>query len=414
MKAFIAVLLLSFSILTMGEEQSISPEEERARALFERTWQKVEEEFSRYDLEKPDFIFPSRGHDLDRLAGGSAYYLNGTVVLPYDYINNDDENIMSVLAHEIGHAILSDTKTQIITENPDDFTSVDSICEVYEATNIVPEHYHDLLTTLQSIQVIDNGNDYLSKVFQPRTISGMFLIIMLSQPFVEQSRECLIAKYSFINIYEKFRSCKNEATITCDQTDMEKDQIEDIYNIFLENGRVCLEGKNELLHDLVRQHPRGRLLTASDKIKLFDPNRNPVDILLELNEENLENYRAIYQLINGENIRFLSEEDEADLFLLLVMGDSSKFDLLFQSRATNDMERCVEYIEQSGEPFYGSLTEIHHSSCWRLWRNKKILEELQDPEKRELLKDVLINNNPGRAEIIDIPTRPNQEALPTE
>ena len=43
MKAFIAVLLLSFSILTMGEEQSISPEEERARALFERTWQKVEE-----------------------------------------------------------------------------------------------------------------------------------------------------------------------------------------------------------------------------------------------------------------------------------------------------------------------------------------------------------------------------------
>ena len=122
------------------------------------------------------------------------------------------------------------------------------------------------------------------------------------------------------------------------------------------------------------------MLRDSDKIKLFDPNRNPVDILLELNEENLENYRAIYQLINGENIRFLSEEDEADLFLLLVMGDSSKFDLLFQNRATNDMERCVEYIEQSGEPFYGSLTEIH-PRYWRLWRNKKILEELQDLKK---------------------------------
>ena len=114
---------------------------------------------------------------------------------------------MSVLAHEIGHAILSDTKTQIITENPDDI-GVDSICEVYEATNIVPEHYHDLLTTLQSIQVIDNGNDDLSKVFPAKDNFRHVPYNNALPAFVEQSRECLIAKYSFINIYEKFRSCK--------------------------------------------------------------------------------------------------------------------------------------------------------------------------------------------------------------
>ena len=150
MKAFIAVLLLSFSIVAMGEEQSISPEEERARALFEKTWQKIEEEFSGYGLEIPNFIFPSKGDFIDIALGGAAYYMpcEHLVVLPYDYINYDDDNIMSVLAHEIGHAILVDAKTQIISENPEDFTSVDSICEGYEGTNPVPRNYRDLLTTL--------------------------------------------------------------------------------------------------------------------------------------------------------------------------------------------------------------------------------------------------------------------------
>ena len=397
MKAFIAILVLSLSIVSLGEEQSISPEEERALALFEKTWQKIKEEFSGYDLKKPDFIFALKGDFFYDRGNGSAYYSAGRVVLPYDYINFDDDNIMSVLVHEIGHAILTGTKTQIISENPDDFTSVDSICEGYEGTNPVPKNYHDLLTTLQKINVYDTGNDHISKVIQPRGIPTNLIFNMLKQPFAVESNECSLAYQVFETISKQFKACHENPTGDCDLSEKRKEDFETAYEIFVENARICFEGKNEILHQLVREHPENWKISSSDQIKLFDHNKNPIDILLELSEKDLEDAREIHHIINGDNIRYLSEEDEADLFMLLVMGDSGKYAPLFDievKAAEEKMKKCVEYIEQSGEPYYGSLSGHHHSSCWRLWRNEKIRKELQEPEKREQLKKALLENNP--------------------
>ena len=410
MKTFIAVLMLSFSIVALSEEQLISPDRERALALFEKTWQKIEEEFSGYDLEKPYFIFPSKGDFYYDLGGGSAYYHAGAVVLPYDYINFDDDNIMSVLAHEIGHAILMSTKTQIITENLDDFTSVDSICEGYGSSNPVPENYHDLLTTLQQTIVIDTGNDHVSKVIQEFGIPSLLILDMLKQPFAEKSKSCNKAKQNFNILVREYNNCEKQRQLTgeCDFT-RRNFFFRKAYNIFKRNARVCFEGKNEILHQLVREHPNYRQIETSDKIKLFDHNKNPIDILLELSEKDLENAREIHHLINGDTIRYLSEEDEADLFMLLVMGDSIKHEVLFgpeEKSATEIVNKCVDYIEQSGEPYYGRLNDDHHSSCWRLWRNEKIRKELQDPEKREQLKKALLENNPRMPTLLDLPSLP--------
>jgi hypothetical protein len=83
---------------------------------------------------------------------------------------------------------------------------------------------------------------------------------------------------------------------------------------------------------------------------------------------------SILKFPNIENIRYENREDHADKVAMHILKISKipSFDynqaLLKYFPDDEDSGNC----DMSTEPTYGPIYHVHHSSCWRVWRNSKI------------------------------------------
>ena len=275
MKTFIAVLMLSFSIVAWVKNNQLVRQSKSS--LVWKTWQKIEEEFSGYDLEKPYFTFPSKGDFYYDLGDGSAYYHAGMVVLPYDYINFDDDNIMSVLAHEIGHAIFNGTKTQIISE------TLKLLIMLIQYVKIGSSNPVRKLSWPVNNTSTDGGSTQVMITYQGHTkiwIPSLLILDMLKRPFAEKSKSCNKARQNFNILVKNITIAKNKDSSQVSAISQGETFSLEKRTTFLGEMREYVSREKWDITSTCQRASNYRQIEISDKIKLFNHSQNPLIFFL--------------------------------------------------------------------------------------------------------------------------------------
>lgn len=109
------------------------------------------------------------------------------------------------------------------------------------------------------------------------------------------------------------------------------------------------------------------------------------DRLRHLRTNRYQNYLELSRKLVGPQLRFHTEEDEADIKALNILLKSGRrnlregIDYLLVDLPVNEQIRCRRLLSEGKEPNYGPLNRFHHGECWRVWRAMKV-------EKRYLEK----------------------------
>lgn len=104
------------------------------------------------------------------------------------------------------------------------------------------------------------------------------------------------------------------------------------------------------------------------------------DRLRQLRNSRYENYLHLSRKLSGPQLRFHTQEDEADIKALKILLESGRRDLeqsidyLLVELPVNEQIRCRQILDDGREPNYGPLNRFHHAECWRIWRAMKIEE----------------------------------------
>lgn len=88
--------------------------------------------------------------------------------------------------------------------------------------------------------------------------------------------------------------------------------------------------------------------------------------------------RIFESQFESKQIRFYSGEDQADdasTGVLKTLGISiDDFSQSFLGELKGDKAACLALIKKGVEPPYGSLTDEHHATCWRVWNMRRFYE----------------------------------------
>lgn len=165
------------------------------------------------------------------------------------------------------------------------------------------------------------------------------------------------------------------------------------------NGRVCLKGKEQMFDELLQEQwginsTQARALLHRKKninptlseveisfVKILASDSNPMDKLLEVSKLSLQEIeQLVKQVGHVENLRYLSDEDEADeLALKTLVGTSHQkglFKFILSNGTREQVQECKAIIESGQEPHFGAFLDKHHSYCWRYWRLSKLLSSI--------------------------------------
>lgn len=104
--------------------------------------------------------------------------------------------------------------------------------------------------------------------------------------------------------------------------------------------------------------------------------------------------------ISPSVLRFLTYEDEADIITVIIlehleMGTKPLEDFIIDNyMSITEWNKCREEIRFGKEPYFGLLSNIYHTNCWRIWKSRKFSKELRNPEiKNHLIKNIILRNS---------------------
>lgn len=109
---------------------------------------------------------------------------------------------------------------------------------------------------------------------------------------------------------------------------------------------------------------------------------NPISKIETLTKlTSLEIERISSSLSLSDNIRYLSQEDQADEMAIKVLSQTKYPNALskyFLSNASDEeVKQCKEIVDiQGNEPSFGRFSDTHHSNCWRYWRSQKVMKHI--------------------------------------
>jgi hypothetical protein len=149
---------------------------------------------------------------------------------------------------------------------------------------------------------------------------------------------------------------------------------------------MSLEGYQDLLS---YEDDEGVSLRYEQEKTTFNSYDNPVNGLMALMRKNKHEMQSVKKILDVDQLRFYSHEDEADISAVKILHAMGKTPRGLNNFLIKSIKsECNAILENGEEPIYGIMLDDHHSSCWRKWRNNKLYESLQKDEAVIVVKSL--------------------------
>ncbi len=133
--------------------------------------------------------------------------------------------------------------------------------------------------------------------------------------------------------------------------------------------------------------------TWSEYDAMISTEGNELERLKRLRNSRYQRYLELSRKLSGPQLRFYTEEDDADIKSLEILLESGRrnvdegVDYLLVDLPTTNQIRCRSFLQAGKEPNYGPLNRFHHGECWRIWRAQRVeqryLRQLTEPSNQE-------------------------------
>lgn len=347
---------------------------------------------------------------------------NSNILLFDELSSLSDNEIDSLVAHELAHYILGHTQSgledQVISVYDQEQDSCFTCAEMWNPNEEELKEMKTLANDAENIGellFIDTRGIPINLVDDSNSF-GKLLTQMLDDTN-EKIDECYQAKNLLIFIKNNIiRNC-DHVFQSCSVNQMIKDNIElfksHAYRCFFKDKNFNFYDSFEKVYQFSPQevesdlngNPAKRLAIPTEDLEdlsILVGNVNPFLKVIKLFERSeARAKKSAGHLPSLDRLGFLTIEDEADTLGLIVtmslQPDMKSDEWFLRDASPQGKDFCKNLAANTSGRMrihQGFLSDPHHSSCWRFWRSVKVIEELrQNPQDEDRIIELILNNN---------------------
>lgn len=355
-------------------------------------------------------VYPSNVNDMpvpeiviieDSTKGAFALSDNDNQIIPWIFVvhsgfleNTTDVEAMGVIAHELAHIVLQ----HLIPENKFKMQKYYLANSIEEPLGFLQKNNIELKIRAQRMSDIMKNMIGLFYAAEPAGIPvDIFgdanytnLLISLLRKHQNDNAFCKKAAAGYLAarnfVFAHFDDLSQQVNLSTEQlNDLNSNFFQINKNLSnCSNERSTLE---ELLKrtfkisdEVLKNDIKANNYDASD-FQLFNQQSNIfVGLLAVIKEKQIE-LQALDKKVDLKNLRFYSHEEQADEASIMVMRainepPSGQFDFLLKSLSKENQHKCIETIKSGKVPYYGSISDTHHSPCYRIYHSKRFIDYL--------------------------------------
>lgn len=300
-------------------------------------------------------------------------------------ILEDRELTVGIIAHELAHLYLKHGEED--EENSKRWSMVDDQeCESPFPENQMPK----LKVWLESFRSIGLGKDEgFEHLPSPRKIElgySSSLNALVSEASRISILECQKVKELHANWFKATEDSYDAASMSYEISSSQR-QVLSTKSLMLSDAlRNCFEGQPKIpflellskgsgfsvskLEEVANEMDFDETLRLLEEQDAYTKAPSMIDGLravVKINQDRMSKFETV---INPKRLRFYSNEDEADELAVKILHHLN-IPLSSYNKFLTQGETC------SSSPSYGTLQDPHHSGCWRVVRNNRILNSLQ-------------------------------------
>ncbi len=310
------------------------------------------------------------------------------LLISEDFLTNPNM-AWGVLAHEMAHLLMNHVGKLREGQNQNLFRfsskgplSHEYLSSVVNSYSFLGPEYDDSMERLPMI-----SHDLLDF-----SLGKLFLSLMkMTNRELSNRTSCNDAYKLFIEREEYLNSLYSFLSQKIEWTPSSKLKNSDMGKKLNEHLSECFKGEkipfNSLMAESLGLDERSfeQLSLMKNSNPLFTEGASYMKNLYNQGENSFEGFLKIvndfhyqFEKVKGDldlsTIHSKTYEDEADEAAIKVMKRKGiSHEGLEKFLLRKYPEECLELIEKDVTPPFGNLLDPHHSSCWRVWRNRKLL-----------------------------------------
>ena len=288
-----------------------------------------------------------------------------------------------LIAHELAHHVLKHQWPGV----------GDKVARHYSAKNAVGAKFGfeqtDDAATRKTVTAVTNLQGWIGKVTAPELsgvpLSGGTLMYIMAAMHKTAAAvlpsKCEPATAALKAASVSFQDSFDPVTQTFDPTPAKREELARLTSEFIRLEPACAAGSTKSFYELGGE---AKGTTAAEfkssltqgQIDLIERSKTPFETIVTWTKSGIDATAKF-----PTDLRFYSTEEEADDVAVNVLfetkDDPQAFHaMLVREIGTAEQEVACTRLAEKSEPPYGSLSDDHHSPCWRTWHAAELTQYL--------------------------------------